>query len=129
MISCDQSFKEVEPAAILGDRRANGRCSIELPMQFQVVSGGPVGTGTVLNMSSTGIAFHTADAIPFDCFVDVSIGWPCPGAARTTFLAYGRVVRKSGELIAMHVLRHQFLQNQPTSPLVCRRSPVRAERD
>jgi hypothetical protein len=112
MISCGESFKEIEPATIFGERRAHVRCSIELPIVFRVAGNGPVGqagTGTVLNMSSSGIAFNTGDTIPCGCFVEFSIPWPYPGVQRT-FVAYGRVVRKSGKLIAIHVLRHRLAQ-------------------
>lgn len=105
-----QLFKELEPSEIFGDRRANGRCSIDLPIQFEVVGGpaGQTGTGTVLNLSSTGMAFYTVEPIPSDCFLDVAIAWPCPGATDLTFTAYGRVVRNTGEVVAVHVLRHRL---------------------
>jgi hypothetical protein len=110
MISHDRFLKEVPPASIFEDRRQHGRCSIELPVLFEAVDGpaAQMGTGTVVNISSTGIAFKTTDTIPCGCYVNVAVSWPYPVAAPTTLMAYGRVVRKSGEMMAIRVLRRKF---------------------
>src|SRR5690349_5297803 len=113
MVIHDLSLKEVPPDMIFDDRWAQPRCSIRLPMEFMVVgnklSVGQIGTGFVLNMSSTGIAFHTRDEVECGSFVNVWIPWfSDPSDCVTTLQAYGRVVRNSQEVTAIHVWRYEF---------------------
>jgi len=119
MISADQSFTEVPPSTIFADRRTQPRCSIQLPIEFRVVGGEFVGQGVVLNMCSTGIAFHSKDAVQCGCFVDVKIPWFSNGefGCATTLIAYGRVVWKNQELSAIQVLRRKFHRQELSSNL------------
>jgi hypothetical protein len=78
-----------------------------LPMQYTVIasgSPGPIRTGEVLDMSSTGIGFQTRDELLCGSFVNVEIPW----ISGTTLTAYGRVVRSNRDVIAIQVLRRQF---------------------
>ena len=117
------SLQEVPPATIFGDRRAQPRCSIRLPMEFTVVGKGYVGQlgiGVLLDISSTGIAFRTSDEVECGRFVNVSIPWLSGFTDGITALkAYGRVVRNNQEVTAIQVLRYEFSRQESTcSPLV-----------
>src|SRR5438309_5860294 len=110
------SLQEVPPATIFGDRRAQPRCSIRLPLEFTVVGEGDVrqqGTGVVLDISSTGIAFRSYDGIECGRFVNISIPWLAGCADSIIALkAYGRGVRKSEEVTAIQVLRYEFSRQE-----------------
>src|SRR5690348_3634968 len=98
------SLQEVPPATIFGDRRAQPRCSIRLPMEFTVVGKGYVGQlgiGVLLDISSTGIAFRTSDEVECGRFVNISIPWLSGTDSITTLKAYGRVVRHSEQTTAI----------------------------
>ena len=81
---------------------------------------GQLGTGVVLDMSSTGIAFRTCDQIECGRFVNISIPWLSDSTdSITTLNAYGRVVRSSAGVTAIQVLRYEFSRQESTcSPLV-----------
>ena len=115
MISYDQYLNEVPPAAIFDDRRAKPRSSIRLPMNFGVVSSGCVGqlgTGLVLNMSSTGIAFYTSARVQCGCYVNVWMPW----LSDINLKAYGRIVRNSQEVTVVRVLRYEFYRQVSNRP-------------
>ena len=109
-VSNNQFFCDFEPGLICGDRRTNRRYDIELPVRFAVVGVDQIGTGTMANISSTGIAFRTASAIPVDCFIRVYISLAYSSCG--TLMAYGRVVR-DGEIVAVSVLRYRFERRVP----------------
>src|SRR6476646_515867 len=122
MISSDQTLKEVPPATISGDRRAQPRFSIRLPMEHTVVGkgdGGQRGTGVVVDISSTGMGFHTSGELQCGSFVHVSISlFSGSSNGVTTLKAYGRVVRNSEQATAIRVLRYDFSRQESTpSPL------------
>ena len=81
-----------------------------VPVRFAVVGVDQIGTGTIANISSTGIAFRTASAIPVDCFIRVYISLAYSSCG--TLMAYGRVVR-DGEIVAVSVLRYRFERRVP----------------
>ena len=104
-----QSFREIEPTVISEDRRSNARCSMELPMLFEVLGDDPItGTGTTVNLSGGGIAFQTSSRVPSDSFLNLWVWWPVPADCGKTLLGYGRVVRNSGKFVAVEVLRYGF---------------------
>ena len=105
-----KQFKEAQPETILGDRRGNGRYSIPLPMQFELRGSARRSSGTVLDISSSGIAFHSTEIIPLFGLVDVWIPWPAGGTERTTLSIGGQVVRQNGPMSAIQIADRRFVQ-------------------
>jgi PilZ domain len=106
-----QSFKETEPALIFGDRRADRRISIEVPVTFEVVETGDIGQGVGVNISSTGLSFRTPELLAPGCLVNVRMSWRILGR-ETTLAAYGQVVRSKQGAVGMQVLRHEFRRSK-----------------
>jgi hypothetical protein len=81
------------------------------------LSVGQIGTGVVLNMSSTGIAFNTRDEVECGSFVNVWIAWLSdPSDCVTTLQAYGRIVRNSQAVTAIQVWRYEYSRQEWNRP-------------
>jgi hypothetical protein len=67
-------------------------------------------------MSSSGIAFQTSEQLSPGNFIEILIPWLTTASATTALSAYGRVVRQSHEMTAVHVLRHAFHRQPALAP-------------
>src|SRR6476646_7496367 len=103
-------FKEAQPETISGDRRGNGRYSIRLPMQFGLKGSSQRSSGTVLDISSSGIAFHSAEIIPLFGLVDIWIPWAAAATESTTLRVDGQVVRQNGHMSVIQIADRRFIQ-------------------
>ena len=72
------------------------------------ISGKMEGTGTSLNMSSSGILFTADQALPVGSRIEVAISWPTPADATLRLVALGRIVRSDERTAAMKITRHEF---------------------
>src|SRR5829696_2282654 len=107
-----QTFQELIPASIFGERRSQPRCSIKLALVYEIAdSDGRTGIGQTTDMSSSGLAFETTDPLQVGDFLEVSIPWPTirAGGCNTTFCAYGRVVRYDEGSVAVELVRKAFV--------------------
>ena len=98
---------------ILGDRRSRRRFEINLPVRIKLLGRKSVTDivgGTVLNLSSTGIAFETDELPQIGALVELSISWPIllHGKTPVKLVAQGTVVRTDGQLAAAAVVRYEF---------------------
>lgn len=95
------------------DRRSSDRFPIEREVRFQVLSrktGDETGTGTTINMSSSGVLFTTDKVLLPGRRLEVSISWPaqldnvCP----LKLVARGRVVRYDAGAAAIEIQQYEF---------------------
>ena len=68
------------------------------------------GIGTVLNMSTKGIAFTSDATFHAGMSVTLSISWPVllDGQTRIMLVVDGKVVRREGHVTAVQIVRHAF---------------------
>jgi hypothetical protein len=95
------------------DRRTKQRYPVDFALTYRVMKNGLVkltGSGTVLNMSSSGIAFSTEEPLLRGAMVELSIAWPVllNGNCPMKMVAEGRVVRSTGTCTAIRMDRHEF---------------------
>jgi hypothetical protein len=95
------------------DRRTKRRYALDLPVQFKIMKNYLVvgtGTGTTLDMSSSGIAFTTSQPLKVGSYLEMSVNWPvllnqsCP----LKLVAFGKVVRSDAGRAAVRMDRHEF---------------------
>src|SRR3954469_2634976 len=103
-------FKEAQPETISGDRRGRGRYLIRLPMQFGLKGSAQRSFGTVLDISSSGIAFHSTEKIPLFGLVEIWIPWAAAETENTTLRVGGQVVRQNGHMSAIQIADRRFVQ-------------------
>jgi PilZ domain-containing protein len=90
-------------------RRTGRRFPVELALNFSL--GDYKGSGRILDMSSTGVSFLTADLpLLIGERIDLSIDWPArlAGGVRLRLIVDGVVVRTAGNLVAVRIGRPQF---------------------
>src|SRR4051812_33212416 len=95
------------------DRRRKQRFAIEQELRYKILVRGSrivgTGTGTSLNISSSGIWFNTPN-LPAKLPVEVSIDWPVLlDESRAMQLSiYGAVVRSNDQGTAVSIHRYEF---------------------
>jgi hypothetical protein len=77
------------------------------------------GSGTTLNISSSGILFSTQEALPLGQTVELSVNWPArlDGTCALKFVAVGRVVRSENTRAVVRIERYQF-KTRGARPLI-----------
>lgn len=77
------------------------------------------GNGTILDMSSTGVHFATATALPLGARVILTVPWPMllRDIAPLDLILYGTVVRTSASDAAATIGHYEFRAQSPTDPL------------
>src|ERR1017187_8955192 len=85
-------------ARLIRDRRQANRFPLQEDVKYKVLQSKhrPIsGSGTTLNISSSGILFSTQEALPLGQTVELSMNWPArlDGTCAMKFVAVGRVVR------------------------------------
>ena len=98
---------------ISGERRSKQRFPIEFPLQYKIVRNCRVtrtGTGTTVDISSSGIAFIADEPFNVGAYVELSITWPVllNGSCPLKLVVEGRVVRSSRSSTAIRMDYHQF---------------------
>ena len=106
-------MSEVPPTTISEDRRSRRRYPIRLSLQFtatKIRSVTIAGTGSVLDLSSRGIAFTTEKTLHPHMRITLFISWPVllEGETRIMLVANGTIVRTMGQVAAVKVSRYEF---------------------
>jgi hypothetical protein len=73
-------------------------------------TGNVSGSGTTLNIGSSGILFTTEEKLPLGRTVELSVNWPARlgGTCPLKFVAIGRVVRSEDHRAAVRIDRYEF---------------------
>jgi PilZ domain-containing protein len=95
------------------ERRGTSRFPVREDVRYRVVhskSDNISGTGTTLNIGSSGILFTTEDKLPLGRTVELSVNWPArlDGTCPLQFVAVGRVVRSEDTRAAVRIDRYEF---------------------
>jgi PilZ domain len=101
-----QPFADVE-------RRASTRYPVVLEIQYTTLGDtGPVrlGTGTIIDLSSSGLSFSTDTPLLIGQRIKAYIDWPVMlnGNVKLQLEILGVVVRTAGTKIAVQIERHDF---------------------
>ena len=98
--------------AIATDSRSDQRYSVDATFLYRVIRGRDVvdeGLGRMINLSSSGILFEAARAIPTGTNVELSIPWPSRLQDRTGLVwMTGIVVRRQNGCTAVKTERYEF---------------------
>lgn len=94
------------------DRRRKQRFPLNREVRYRLMHQPFVeqGTGTAINASSAGIAFHCERTLPVDALIEFSVSWPvslqdnCP----LRLVGKGRVVRCEGGSVACTIDKFEF---------------------
>lgn len=96
-----------------GERRNSSRFPIERPVRYKALSkkdGDAPGSGTTVNMSSSGVLFTTDTELLPGRRIELAISWPaqlddtCP----LKFVARGRVTRSESGQAALEIQQYEF---------------------
>ena len=95
------------------ERRKAVRYPVEREVYYRVRSplGSEIeGTGTSLNISSSGILFTTDQFLRAGSSIEIGVSWPVLPTrdANLRLVAIGRVVRSDKGTAAMRISRHEF---------------------
>ena len=95
------------------ERRAKQRFPLDLTLRFTVSKGHRKqiqGHGTVVNISSNGVAFRTETELASGLPIEASMEWPIAlnGDCMLRVSLEGRVVRVGNGLAVMSLARHEF---------------------
>ena len=107
-----RAFQDRDRTQLTRNRRTNKRYALDLVVTYRTLKGWPVttGSGRTINMSSSGIAFSTADHLNIGTAIELSIGWPVllNQNCLLKLVIEGHVVRSSNDSAAIIFKRHQF---------------------
>ena len=95
------------------DRRTSDRYPIEREVRYKVLSkkdGEEAGTGTTINMSSSGVLFTTEHLLIPGKRLELAISWPAQlnGKCALKLVAKGRVVRYEEGRAAIQIQQYEF---------------------
>ena len=105
------------------ERRGKQRFVLDLTVHFRLSLKGFTsrwGTGTIHDMSSSGVSFRSRRQLPVGGHLELVIDWPAVrGDQRPiTLHATGFVVRSNGSKIAVQIPSHRFrIETEPSYPL------------
>jgi c-di-GMP-binding flagellar brake protein YcgR len=99
--------------ALVRERRASRRYEIPLRLRWKVLRRKRLletGTGTTVDLSSTGILFETDTKLPLDGAVELSIAWPIllDGSLAMQLVVAGRIARVTGRKVAIAITQYEF---------------------
>ena len=108
-----QVIKDKVVSEISGNRRSKQRFAIDLPLSYKIVKNGLVmgnGTGTTVDMSSSGMAFRANETFKIGAHVELSINWPVllNGDCPMKLVIEGRVARSDGQTTAIRMEHYEF---------------------
>ena len=95
------------------DRRSSDRYPIEREVRYKVLnkkSGDESGSGTTINMSSSGVLFTTEHLLLPGKRLELAISWPAQlnGKCALKLVAKGRVVRYEDGRAAIQIQQYEF---------------------
>ena len=95
------------------DRRTSDRFPIERELRFKLLSkrlGEEAGSGTTVNMSSSGVLFATDKTLLPGKRLEMAISWPAQLDNRCAlkFVARGRIVRSEAGKTAVEIDQYEF---------------------
>jgi hypothetical protein len=116
---------------ILGDRRADRRYDIELPMRYRLLRGSRVlfeGRGMTTTLSRSGFAFRSGRFLPGGLMIEAFIEWPVVlrGCEAVTLRINGRIIRSDGDMAAVRNTWHDFVRDEAAMPAESVAEPVGA---
>ena len=91
--------------------RGRQRFTLALPLTYKVVKGeGGAGSGTTLNISSTGLRFTTEVALTLGLRVQLALTWPAllNGTVPVKLMIDGTVIRASATDAAARIRSYEF---------------------
>jgi hypothetical protein len=102
-----------ELVGIAGDRRFDRRYRLQLELRWKLIrrrKTQDAGTGHTIDVSSGGIRFDAARALPVGLNVELSISWPVllHNVAPMQLVVSGRIVRSIGSHAAVQITQHEF---------------------
>jgi hypothetical protein len=85
------------------------------------------GTGTTLNVSSSGLQFTTDQPLPVGHQIEVAVDWPAEleGGCPLKFVGTGRVVRSGLDRVAVKIYKYEFRTRAKSRTSGVRDSPHR----
>ena len=95
------------------DRRTGRRYEVTMKVRWKISRRRRVvemGTGTTIDLSSSGVLFLSDQQIPSDGYVELSISWPVllDGNLPMQLMATGRLIRVIGRQAAVRIHQHEF---------------------
>ena len=120
--------KEPRNARTSPDRRTSDRFPIERELRYRVLNkrgAEEAGSGTTVNMSSSGVLFTTEALLLPGKKLEMSISWPAQldNKCALKFVARGRVVRSEAGMAAIEIQQYEF-RTQGSKGLAARQTPV-----
>ncbi len=115
------------PGKAKQERRMGTRFPIDLKVRY-VVRGQRAlehtGTGSTINLSSSGLSFKADRELQAGLRLDVYIDWPVPldGGVQLQLVMSGEVVRTDGLATAVKIERHEFKTKKTGLKVVTPRS-------
>jgi hypothetical protein len=102
-----------QPLTTLPDRRTGHRYEVSLEVRWKVSRRKRLleaGRGTTIDVSSGGVLFEADRKIPTEGYVELFISWPAllNNSLPMQLVVTGRVVRVSGDRVAVQMLQHEF---------------------
>jgi hypothetical protein len=107
----EQKSKEVE--SIAGERRSDRRYALHLDLRWKLIRRRRIletGVGRTLDLSSGGILIETERSLPVGLNLEISVAWPVMlhNVSPMQLVISGRIVRTSGQRVAIRMLQHEF---------------------
>ena len=101
------------PSGGIPNRRSTNRFPLREGVRYRIVqsrSAKITGSGTTLNIGSSGILFTTEEKLPVGRMVELSVNWPArlDGVCPLQFVATGRVVRSDHQRAAVRIEKYEF---------------------
>ena len=95
------------------ERRTGRRYEVSLKVRWKIMHRRRLleaGTGMTLEMSSGGILFKSEQRLPPENTIELAIAWPVllHNTLPLQLIISGRVLRISGQHVAVRILQHEF---------------------
>jgi hypothetical protein len=107
-----------KPDLAMGDRRSTRRYRIEAVVSYKVFSRNKlvgVGSGSTLNISSGGVLFKSANAVPPRRRIELAVAWPfrLDNVTALELWATGTTLPPRGGCTAVKITRYDFRVGTP----------------
>lgn len=96
------------------DRRSSRRYLLSATLTYRVPGSKPpiMGSGRVLNISSSGIAFSGDTPLALGMPAAVRMEWPIPSMGRPVYLdVFGEICRADGSTMVINIQRYAFVRS------------------
>lgn len=115
--------------SIGGDRRSDRRYQLPLELRWKLVRRRKVlhtGEGQAIDLSSGGLLFDARRPLPVGLDVELSIAWPIllNNTAPMQLVVVGRIVRCTGNNVAIRMVQHEFKTMGSSAPEQARGAPA-----